>query len=102
MALAGAIVMGRTIGEYIKEKPVAIAGHNIPWVVVGALLLGFGWLGSTLVRLWLGTCRRRNIRLRHLWAPGTSPDSAPAQSPASTGAAVGGVAHIAINIKMGP
>jgi Amt family ammonium transporter len=45
MALAGAIVMGPRIGKYVNGKAVAIPGHNIPWVVAGSLLLGFGWLG---------------------------------------------------------
>jgi Amt family ammonium transporter len=45
MALAGAIVMGPRIGKYVNGKAVAMPGHNIPLVVAGALLLGFGWLG---------------------------------------------------------
>jgi ammonium transporter, Amt family len=45
MALAGAIVMGPRIGKFVNGKAVTIPGHNIPWVVAGALLLGFGWLG---------------------------------------------------------
>jgi ammonium transporter, Amt family len=45
MALAGAIVMGPRIGRFVNGKAVAMPGHNIPWVVAGALLLGFGWLG---------------------------------------------------------
>ncbi|HTT19126.1 MAG TPA: ammonium transporter [Candidatus Sulfotelmatobacter sp.] len=45
MALAGAIVMGPRIGKYINGKAVSIPGHNIPWVVAGSLILGFGWLG---------------------------------------------------------
>ena len=45
MALAGAIVMGPRIGKYVNGKAVSIPGHNIPWVVAGSLILGFGWLG---------------------------------------------------------
>jgi len=45
MALAGCIVMGPRIGKYVKGKPVSMPGHNIPFVVLGTLVLGFGWLG---------------------------------------------------------
>jgi ammonium transporter, Amt family len=45
MALAGAIVMGPRTGKFVGGKAVALPGHNIPWVVAGSLLLGFGWLG---------------------------------------------------------
>ena len=45
MALAGCIVMGPRIGKYVNGKPVAMPGHNIPFVILGTLVLGFGWLG---------------------------------------------------------
>ncbi|HTQ39657.1 MAG TPA: ammonium transporter [Pirellulales bacterium] len=45
MALAGCIVMGPRIGKYVNGKAVAMPGHNIPFVVLGTLVLGFGWLG---------------------------------------------------------
>src|SRR5580658_3217117 len=45
MALAGCICMGPRIGKYVDRKPVPIAGHNIPLVLGGTLLLAFGWLG---------------------------------------------------------
>ncbi len=45
MALAGAIALGPRIGKYVNGKPVSMPGHNIPFVVLGTLVLGFGWLG---------------------------------------------------------
>ena len=45
-ALMGAIVLGARIGKYTKEgKPRAIPGHNIAFVVLGALILFIGWFG---------------------------------------------------------
>lgn len=45
LALAGAIVIGPRIGKFVNGKPQAIAGHNIPMVVVGTFILAFGWFG---------------------------------------------------------
>ncbi len=46
MALAGAISLGPRIGKFSKTGQVnAIPGHNIPMVVVGTLILAFGWFG---------------------------------------------------------
>ena len=45
-ALMGAIVLGARIGKYGKDgKPRAIPGHNIAFVVLGALILFIGWFG---------------------------------------------------------
>jgi Amt family ammonium transporter len=45
-ALAGAIMLGPRIGKYNKDgTPNAIPGHNISFVVVGTLILAFGWFG---------------------------------------------------------
>jgi Amt family ammonium transporter len=45
-ALAGAIVLGPRIGKFNKDGSAnAIPGHNIPMVVVGTLILAFGWFG---------------------------------------------------------
>jgi Amt family ammonium transporter len=45
-ALAGAAVLGPRIGKYGPDgKPRAILGHNIPFAVVGALILLIGWYG---------------------------------------------------------
>ncbi|MEZ5239030.1 MAG: ammonium transporter [Microthrixaceae bacterium] len=45
-ALAGAAVLGPRIGKYGPDgKPRAILGHNIPFAVVGAMILLIGWFG---------------------------------------------------------
>ncbi len=45
-ALAGAILLGPRIGKYGKDgKSNAIVGHNIPFVVLGTLILWLGWFG---------------------------------------------------------
>jgi ammonium transporter, Amt family len=42
----GALVLGPRIGKYGPDgKPRAIPGHNIPFVVLGALILFIGWFG---------------------------------------------------------
>ncbi len=45
IALAGGIVIGPRLGKYIKGRPQAIPGHNIPMVVAGTFILAFGWFG---------------------------------------------------------
>ncbi len=45
-ALAGAMVLGPRIGKYGPDgKPRAIPGHNVPFVVLGAIILFIGWFG---------------------------------------------------------
>ncbi len=45
-ALAGAAVLGPRIGKYGPDgKPRAILGHNIPFAVIGAMILLIGWFG---------------------------------------------------------
>jgi ammonium transporter, Amt family len=45
-ALVGAIVLGPRIGKYGPDgKPRAIPGHNIAFVVLGAMILFIGWFG---------------------------------------------------------
>src|SRR5262249_53953395 len=45
-ALAGAIIIGPRIGKFNKDGSAnAIPGHNIPMVVLGTLILAFGWFG---------------------------------------------------------
>ena len=45
-ALAGGIILGPRIGKYNKDGSAnAIPGHNIPMVVLGTLILAFGWFG---------------------------------------------------------
>ena len=45
-ALVGAWMVGARIGKYNKDGTVnAIPGHNVPMVVLGTLILAFGWFG---------------------------------------------------------
>ena len=45
-ALAGAIVLGPRLGRFGKDgKPRALPGHNVPYVVIGAMILFIGWFG---------------------------------------------------------
>ncbi len=45
-ALAGAVVLGPRIGKYGPDgKPRAILGHNIPFAVLGTMILLIGWYG---------------------------------------------------------
>ena len=45
-AFAGALLLGPRIGKYAKDgKSNAIPGHNIPFVVLGTLILWLGWFG---------------------------------------------------------
>ena len=45
-ALALAMVLGPRIGKFNKDgTPNAIPGHNIGYVVIGTLVLVFGWMG---------------------------------------------------------
>lgn len=45
-ALTGAIVLGPRIGKYGSDgKPRAILGHNIPFAVLGTMILLIGWYG---------------------------------------------------------
>jgi len=45
-ALALAVVLGPRIGKFNKDGSAnAIPGHNIPYVVIGTLILIFGWMG---------------------------------------------------------
>ena len=45
IGLAGAMVVGARIGKFVKGKPQAMPGHNIPMVVLGTFILAFGWFG---------------------------------------------------------
>jgi ammonium transporter, Amt family len=53
MALAGALTLGPRIGKFGKSGSVnAIPGHNVPMVVVGTLILAFGWFGLNAGRAY--------------------------------------------------
>jgi ammonium transporter, Amt family len=46
VALALAMVLGPRIGKFNRDgSPNAIPGHNLGYVVVGTLILVFGWMG---------------------------------------------------------
>jgi ammonium transporter, Amt family len=52
MALAGSMALGPRIGKFNKNGTVnAIPGHNVPMVVLGTLLLAFGWFGFNAGRV---------------------------------------------------
>lgn len=45
-ALVGALLLGPRIGKFKKDgTPNAIPGHSMPLVVLGAIILWFGWFG---------------------------------------------------------
>ena len=45
-SLAGVLVLGPRIGKYGADgKPRAIPGHNVPYVILGAMILFIGWFG---------------------------------------------------------
>src|SRR5438094_2521375 len=45
-ALAGALLLGPRIGKFGRDGHAnAIPGHNIPYAVLGTLILWFGWFG---------------------------------------------------------
>lgn len=55
-ALAGAMVLGPRIGKFNKDGTAnAIPGHNIPMVVLGTLILAFGWFGFNTASTLAGT-----------------------------------------------
>jgi Amt family ammonium transporter len=48
IALAGAFVLGPRLGKYGPSgKPRPIPGHNLVYVMVGTLILAFGWFGMS-------------------------------------------------------
>ncbi len=58
-ALAGALILGPRIGKFGTDgRANPIPGHNIPYAVLGTLILWFGWFGfnpgSTLSVDWGG------------------------------------------------
>jgi ammonium transporter, Amt family len=44
-ALAGALLLGPRIGKFERGRGNAIPGHNIPYAVLGTIILWFGWFG---------------------------------------------------------
>jgi ammonium transporter, Amt family len=44
-ALAGALLLGPRIGKFDGKRGNPIPGHNIPYAVLGTIILWFGWFG---------------------------------------------------------
>ena len=45
-ALAGTLVLGPRLGKFRRDGTIfATPGHNLPFAVVGTLILAFGWFG---------------------------------------------------------
>ena len=45
-ALAGTIVLGPRIGKFRRDGAIGhLPGHNLPYAIVGTLILAFGWFG---------------------------------------------------------
>ncbi len=56
MALAGSMALGPRIGKFDRQGSVnAIPGHNVPMVVLGTLLLAYGWFGFNAGRSFAAT-----------------------------------------------
>jgi len=55
ISLAGVLILGPRIGKYIKGRPQAIPGHNIPLVILGTFILAFGWFGYNAGSTLAGT-----------------------------------------------
>jgi Amt family ammonium transporter len=44
-ALAGALLLGPRLGKFEGGRGQTIPGHNIPYAVLGTIILWFGWFG---------------------------------------------------------
>jgi Amt family ammonium transporter len=44
-ALAGALLIGARIGKFDGRRANPIPGHNVPYAVLGTVILWFGWFG---------------------------------------------------------
>jgi Amt family ammonium transporter len=43
IALVGAWLLGPRVGKYRAGRPQPLPGHHVPMVVLGSLVVGFGW-----------------------------------------------------------
>jgi Amt family ammonium transporter len=89
-ALAGTLVLGPRVGKYRRDGNIlATPGHNLPFTVVGTLILAFGWFGfnagSTLsaadpriatiaVNTMLSSSAGALAALLYIWWVGGKPD----------------------------
>jgi len=55
IGLAGTICMGPRLGKFVNRKPRAVPGHNVPYVVLGTLILLISWFGLTGGSILAGT-----------------------------------------------
>ena len=44
-ALAGTMCLGPRIGKYQNGRPMPLPGHHVPMVIIGTLIMSFGWFG---------------------------------------------------------
>lgn len=62
-ALAGAAVLGPRIGKFNKDgSSNAIPGHNLPFALLGTMILAFGWFGFNAGST-LGAAGAGNLRI---------------------------------------
>jgi ammonium transporter, Amt family len=89
-ALAGTLVLGPRAGKFRRDGMIiATPGHNLPFAVVGTLILAFGWFGfnagSTLsatdpriatiaVNTMLSSAAGAVVALLYIWWLGGKPD----------------------------
>jgi Amt family ammonium transporter len=55
IGLAGTICIGPRLGKFVNRKPRAVPGHNVPYVVLGTLILLISWFGLTGGSILSGT-----------------------------------------------
>src|SRR5207245_2397691 len=61
-ALALAMILGPRIGKYRRDGSVrAFPGHNLGYVVIGTLVLVFGWMGFNPGSTFAGTDLRISV-----------------------------------------
>ncbi|MGZ6125590.1 MAG: ammonium transporter [Myxococcales bacterium] len=89
-ALAGTLVLGPRAGKYRRDGTIlATPGHNLPFTVIGTLILAFGWFGfnaaSTLsatdpriatiaANTMLSSSAGAVVALLYVWWVGGKPD----------------------------
>lgn len=89
-ALAGTLVLGPRAGKFRRDGTIlATPGHNLPFTVIGTLILAFGWFGfnagSTLsaadpriatiaVNTMLSSAGGAVVALLYVWWVGGKPD----------------------------
>src|SRR6476619_3063873 len=68
-ALALAMILGPRIGKYRRDGTVrAFPGHNLGYVVLGTLVLTFGWMGFNPGSTFRSEERRVGKECRSRWS----------------------------------